>query len=101
MPGGWGAAAVRFIVGLVGGVINAVAALSTIVGAIGYAIRQQGNGSQYSALIHVGNFAFNALALCFLLVALGDEGRSAWLTFVTWAVGTATVFYVYWSWVLG
>ena len=100
MPGGWGAVAARFIVGLVGGVINALAALATIVGAVAYGIRQQENESQYSTLIHVGNFAFNALAVCFLLVALGDERRSLWLTIVIWGVGTSTVLYTYWSWVL-
>ena len=101
MPGGWGAVAVRFVVGLVGGVINALAALATIVGAIAYGIRQQESESQYSTLIHVANFAFNALALCFLLVALGDAKRSLWPTIGIWAIGTATVFFAYWNWVLG
>ena len=99
--GGWGAVAVRFTLGLGGGLVNAFAILGTVGAAIAYSFRHQEDKTQYSALVHFGNVAFNGFALYILLTALGDEERSVLPTMVLWATSTAAVCYLYWNWALG
>lgn len=99
--GGWGSVAIRFMSGLVGGLVNAFAILGTLGGVIAYSFRHQEDATQYSGLVHFGNVAFNGFALYILLTALGDEKRSVLPTMVLWATSTASVCYFYWNWALG
>jgi hypothetical protein len=86
--------------GLLGAMLNALAAIAVIPGSIAQAIRDEERGTDLAPVLHLGYVAVNFVALVFLLTRLGDEDRPALPTIAIWCVGTAALWIAYWSWVV-
>lgn len=90
----------RVVAGLVGGLLNALGIMATVVGVLARGIRDQGNDSAFTPAIHLGYAGLNGLAFFFLFTRMADEHEDARVAVAIWAGGTVALWVSYWTWAL-